>query len=175
MYLASNPVQHQRTKHVEIDLHFVRERVAIGHVRILHVPSAYQYADIFTRGLPTIREVRLAFFAPIGGGPPSARSGLTLSNPLPMDANKKYSASRYSRFRGNSVRSLSLAGKMGLEFTVVKVNRKIRYALMIMRPMVDDDDNMVVAKNLQLSIVNGLLQIWAVSIKVRLSNVNDYK
>ncbi|KAJ9556522.1 hypothetical protein OSB04_011136 [Centaurea solstitialis] len=52
MYLASNPVQHQRTKHVEIDLHFVRERVAIGHVRVLHVPSAYQYADIFTKGLP---------------------------------------------------------------------------------------------------------------------------
>ncbi|KAJ9565668.1 hypothetical protein OSB04_001634 [Centaurea solstitialis] len=42
MYLASNPVQHQRTK-----------RVAIGHVRVLHVPSAYQYADIFTKGLPS--------------------------------------------------------------------------------------------------------------------------
>ncbi|KAJ9551164.1 hypothetical protein OSB04_015209 [Centaurea solstitialis] len=53
MYLASNPVQHQRTKHVERDLHFVRERVAIGHVRVLHVPPAYQYADIFTKGLPT--------------------------------------------------------------------------------------------------------------------------
>ena len=53
MYLASNPVQHQRTKHVEIDLHFVRERVAIGHVRVLHVPSAHQFADIFTKGLPT--------------------------------------------------------------------------------------------------------------------------
>ena len=53
MYLASNPVQHQRTKHVEIDLHFVRERVAIGQVRVLHVPSANQFADIFTKGLPT--------------------------------------------------------------------------------------------------------------------------
>ncbi|KAJ9557448.1 hypothetical protein OSB04_012062, partial [Centaurea solstitialis] len=53
MYLANNPVQHQRTKHVEIDLHFVRERVALGHVRVLHVPSSHQFADIFTKGLPT--------------------------------------------------------------------------------------------------------------------------
>lgn len=41
MYLASNHVQHQQTKHVERDLHFVREHVAIGHVRILHVPFSY--------------------------------------------------------------------------------------------------------------------------------------
>jgi hypothetical protein len=39
MYLSINPVQHQCTKHVEIDLHFVREKVAIGQVRILHVPT----------------------------------------------------------------------------------------------------------------------------------------
>ena len=51
VYLASNPVKHQRTKHVEIDLHFVRERVAIGQVRVLHVPSDHQFADIFTKGL----------------------------------------------------------------------------------------------------------------------------
>jgi hypothetical protein len=46
-------VQHQRTKHVEIDLHFVREKVALGHVRVLHVPMTSQYADVFTKGLPT--------------------------------------------------------------------------------------------------------------------------
>ena len=53
VYLSSNPVQHQRTKHIEIDLHFVRERVALGEVRVLHVPTTSQYADIFTKGLPT--------------------------------------------------------------------------------------------------------------------------
>ena len=53
VYLSTNPVQHQRTKHVEIDLHFVRERVAIGDVRVLHVPTTSQFADIFTKGLPT--------------------------------------------------------------------------------------------------------------------------
>lgn len=52
IYLSTNPVQHQRTKHVEIDIHFVRERVALGQIRVLHVPSSHQYADILTKGLP---------------------------------------------------------------------------------------------------------------------------
>jgi hypothetical protein len=53
MYLSNNPVQHQRTKHVEIDLHFVREKVTIGQVRVLHVPTTSQFADVFTKGLPS--------------------------------------------------------------------------------------------------------------------------
>jgi hypothetical protein len=53
VYLSTNPVQHQRTKHIEIDLHFVRERVAAGAVRVLHVPTSSQFADIFTKGLPS--------------------------------------------------------------------------------------------------------------------------
>jgi hypothetical protein len=52
VYLSTNPVQHQRTKHVEIDLHFVRERVAAGDVRVLNVLTTLQFADIFTNGLP---------------------------------------------------------------------------------------------------------------------------
>jgi hypothetical protein len=53
VYLSTNPVQHQRTKHIKIDLHFVRERVASGVVRVLHVPTSSQYADVFTKGLPS--------------------------------------------------------------------------------------------------------------------------
>ena len=54
IYLAGNPVQHQRTKHIEMDIHFVREKVARGQVRVLHVLSRYQIADIFTKGLPLV-------------------------------------------------------------------------------------------------------------------------
>jgi hypothetical protein len=53
VYLSKNLIQHQRTKHVEIDLHFVREKVAIGQVRILHVPTTSQFTDVFTKGLPS--------------------------------------------------------------------------------------------------------------------------
>nr|GEZ16086.1 ribonuclease H-like domain-containing protein [Tanacetum cinerariifolium] len=53
VYLSANPIQHQRTKHIEIDIHFVRDMVQSGHIRVLHVPSRYQYADIFIKGLPT--------------------------------------------------------------------------------------------------------------------------
>jgi hypothetical protein len=51
VYLSTNLVQHQCIKHVEIDLHFVRERVAIGDICVLHVPTTSQFVDIFTKGL----------------------------------------------------------------------------------------------------------------------------
>jgi hypothetical protein len=53
IYLSTSPVQHQRMKHIEIDLHFIHDKVAAGVVRILHMPTTSQYADIFTKGLPT--------------------------------------------------------------------------------------------------------------------------
>jgi hypothetical protein len=48
IYVSTNPVQHQRTKHVEIDLHFVRECVVVGDVRVLCVLTTLQFVDIYT-------------------------------------------------------------------------------------------------------------------------------
>nr|GEV22794.1 ribonuclease H-like domain-containing protein [Tanacetum cinerariifolium] len=53
VYMSTNLVQYQRTKHIKIDIHFVRDMVKACHVRVLHVSSCFQYADIFTKGLPS--------------------------------------------------------------------------------------------------------------------------
>ncbi|XP_022031758.1 uncharacterized mitochondrial protein AtMg00810-like [Helianthus annuus] len=72
VYLSNNPVQHQRTKHIEIDIHFVREKVRLGHIKVLHVPSSMQYADIFTKGLS--RELFQSFRSSLSVCPPPAQT-----------------------------------------------------------------------------------------------------
>ncbi|CAL9003941.1 unnamed protein product [Prunus brigantina] len=49
--ISSNPVFHSRMKHLQIDYHFVRERVIRGDLLVQHVSSADQFADILTKGL----------------------------------------------------------------------------------------------------------------------------
>ncbi|GJX15113.1 ribonuclease H-like domain-containing protein [Tanacetum coccineum] len=53
VYLSSNLVQHLCTKHIDINIHFIRDLVATGQVHVLHVPTRFKYADIFTKGLPS--------------------------------------------------------------------------------------------------------------------------
>jgi hypothetical protein len=52
--LASNPLYHARTKHIEVDYHFIREKVVNKDVKTSYISTDEQIADIFTKGLTTI-------------------------------------------------------------------------------------------------------------------------
>lgn len=51
IHIARNPVFHERTKHVELDCHFVRQQFLAGIISLSYIPSKSQIADIFTKPL----------------------------------------------------------------------------------------------------------------------------
>ncbi|PKU85503.1 Retrovirus-related Pol polyprotein from transposon TNT 1-94 [Dendrobium catenatum] len=53
--LASNPVFHARTKHIEIDQKFIRDHIHTKQIRLLPINTTDQIADIFTKALSTPR------------------------------------------------------------------------------------------------------------------------
>ncbi|CAN1807703.1 Retrovirus-related Pol polyprotein from transposon TNT 1-94 [Linum perenne] len=53
--IATNPVLHDRTKHIETHVHYIRELVASGDVRLLYIRSDDQVADLFTKAVSTSR------------------------------------------------------------------------------------------------------------------------
>ncbi|GJY12006.1 hypothetical protein Tco_0381315 [Tanacetum coccineum] len=53
--ISCNPVQHSKTKHIDIRYHFIKEHVEKGTVELYFVGTAYQLADLFTKALPKER------------------------------------------------------------------------------------------------------------------------
>ena len=57
--MTKNTKHHNRTKHIDISHHFVRERVEMKEIFVTHCPSKHMVADIMTKGLPRVQFEKL--------------------------------------------------------------------------------------------------------------------
>ena len=53
--IAKNLVHHDRTKHVEIDHHIIKENIEAGILHLIYIPTSLQVADILTKALPRMK------------------------------------------------------------------------------------------------------------------------
>lgn len=73
--LSVNPGFHARTKHFELDWHYIRERVALGLIETRHISAAFQTADIFTKPLPKAAFIHHRHKLGVGYSPTSSLKG----------------------------------------------------------------------------------------------------
>jgi len=81
--LAKNPTQHAKMKHVDVQLHFIRDHIEEGTINIEYCPTENMHADIMTKGLAHERRCKLlgligmGTYEVIGNTTPSSSAGST--------------------------------------------------------------------------------------------------
>lgn len=59
MQITANPVFHERTKHIDIDCHFIREKLQQGLINTCYLVSSEQLADLLTKSLSSLQHSHL--------------------------------------------------------------------------------------------------------------------
>ena len=113
VYLTANPALHSRSKHFQLDYHYVRERVALGPLVFKHIPAALQIADIFTKSLPQQPFFDLRFKLGVSLPPATSLRGCISHNSNSLNQKEDLSESKEVK-NGPQKTELEITSEVGL-------------------------------------------------------------
>ncbi|KAL8145460.1 hypothetical protein AgCh_003579 [Apium graveolens] len=79
IYIAKNPIYHKRTKYIEIDFHFVREKLGAGLISLSYTPTTQQLDDVFTQRLIGLQHHNIMSKLGLLNSPSNLRGGVEIT------------------------------------------------------------------------------------------------